>query len=657
MNKPQRTWHDDVYFGVHYDLHATERDTQLGAAATAEHLRETFALIQPDWVQCDCKGHPGYTSWPTTTGTASPGIVADALRVHRDVTRELGIPLVMHYSGVIDAVQVEQHPDWAEVDAQGKPNTQSTCRLSSYVDELMIPQLREVIERYDVDGFWVDGDNWAVQPCYCHRCRAEFTRRTGIDEAPTDRDDTHWLTWQRFHADLFTAFVQRYAEAVHAFRPGCAVCSNWMYSLRQPEPVAAEIDYLSGDYMANWGMYRAALEARFIAQRGLSWDLMCWGFTKDYEHPSRCVWKPAVHLCQEVCEVLAQGGAVQVYGKPQRSGHLTSWHSRILGEVGAFCRARKPWSFRTTTVPQVAILHLGEHYYRHNAPCFNFRDAVDPLEGAMHAMLETQRSTDVLSEEMALERISDYPLVVVPEQTHLSEAMLSALEDYARQGGHVLMAGRELAAEAGGLVGCRDTGEVVSGNRASWGAVYLPTDGEAAGVAGDWTIVEPVGAEVLSYVLDNSEPGFNATEIPGITRRTIGRGSILALHGGVFSDYFASHDPRTRRLLRHLVDQLDIPWVVDAQGPARLELVARRGDTGSLLVHLINRGVGAMTYTQRTIVDEVPPITDITVKIRGPKPRQVTLEPDGQSLAWHYAAGVAHVEVPSLDIHRIIALA
>ena len=46
------------------------------------------------------------------------------------------------------------------------------CPRSSYVDELMIPQLLELIDRYDVDGFWVDGDLWAVAPCYCDRCRA-----------------------------------------------------------------------------------------------------------------------------------------------------------------------------------------------------------------------------------------------------------------------------------------------------------------------------------------------------------------------------------------------------------------------------------------------------------------------------------------------------
>ena len=67
---------------------------------------------RPDWVQTDCKGHPGYTSWPTSVGSPSPGVVKDSLRIYRDVTRELGIKLGVHYSGVWDARAVELHPDW-----------------------------------------------------------------------------------------------------------------------------------------------------------------------------------------------------------------------------------------------------------------------------------------------------------------------------------------------------------------------------------------------------------------------------------------------------------------------------------------------------------------------------------------------------------------
>ena len=125
-------WHENVFFGIHNDLHATAFDTELGRELTPEMLRARLLETHPDWIQTDCKGHPGYTSWPTKVGSTSPGVVKDALRIYRDVTRELGIKLGVHYSGVVDVRAIELHPEWGRVDADGKTDKRATCRLHGY---------------------------------------------------------------------------------------------------------------------------------------------------------------------------------------------------------------------------------------------------------------------------------------------------------------------------------------------------------------------------------------------------------------------------------------------------------------------------------------------------------------------------------------------
>ncbi len=115
MTSPEKSWHDDVYFGLHFDLHANAEDTELGKELTAAHLRDCLDKIRPDWIQCDCKGHPGYTSWPTEVGSTCPGLAKDMLRIYRDVTKELGIKLAVHYSGVWDKRAVELNPHWSRV--------------------------------------------------------------------------------------------------------------------------------------------------------------------------------------------------------------------------------------------------------------------------------------------------------------------------------------------------------------------------------------------------------------------------------------------------------------------------------------------------------------------------------------------------------------
>lgn len=650
MSDKPRNWHDRVFFGLHYDLHAGAKDTELGRELTAEHLRERLLRVKPDWIQCDCKGHAGYTSWPTEVGSTSPGVVRDALRIHRDVTRELGIKLGMHYSGVWDSRAVELHPEWARVNADGQPDKNMTCRLSGYDTELMIPQMLELVEKYDVDGFWVDGENWASAPCWCDRCQAEFTSRTGLTAIPRSEADPHWASWLAFHRDLFVEHVTGYANAVHAAKPDCLICSNWMYTVRQPEAITAPLDYLSGDYDWIWGADRAAVEGRVLDGRELSWDLMAWGFIKTGDMSGEPPWvlKPLEHLCQELAEVVALGGAVMIYNQPQRTGWLTGWHQDRFAAAAAFCRERQEACFQSVTVPQAAVLHLAEHYYSHNDPLYNYGSAVQPLEGALHALLETHHSTDILLEHALPERLRLYPLVVIPEATRWSEALQAQLTAYAQAGGHLIASGDFLARDYPDLVGADPAGEPEA-------MAYLEADGEAVPVSGPWQPVAPrPGTEAVACRLSQQEPDKDTTDQVIITRRYIGAGSVTAIHGPVFRNYFLGHYPLLRRVLAKLFAAPDIPWRVTVDAPPQIELILRE-KAGRLVTNLLNRGAGEMLMPRRVVNEYLPPVRDVVVRVRcDAAPTAVTSIPADDGLEWTYADGLVTVRVPEVHIHSVI---
>ncbi len=66
--------------GLHYDLHASERDTELGTRV-GDALGDLLHELGVDFVQTDCKGHPGYLSWFSELPASSvpPGLERDAL--------------------------------------------------------------------------------------------------------------------------------------------------------------------------------------------------------------------------------------------------------------------------------------------------------------------------------------------------------------------------------------------------------------------------------------------------------------------------------------------------------------------------------------------------------------------------------------------------
>ena len=332
---PEKLRRADCFFGVHFDLHASEDIIDAGRTLTTEMV-DTFLLkVQPDFIQIDCKGHPGITSYPTKVGYHVKGFQKDPLRLWRDVTEKNKVALFMHYSGVWDGKACTEHPDWAIVKANGEISTQKTSFFSPYLDELMIPQLKELSREYHVDGAWVDGECWAVEPDYSEKAIQEWTKRTGIKEVPRKKDDPNFPQYMEYMRSLFREHMNKYIDAIHAFDPNFQITSNWAYSSLMPEKVEANVDFLSGDVTPQNGVFRSAFEARCLAPQGKPWDLMGWGFSWNGGKMPMSD-KSVVQLKQEAAEIMAMGGGVQFYFQQNRDLSLKPWLANKLSEIGAF---------------------------------------------------------------------------------------------------------------------------------------------------------------------------------------------------------------------------------------------------------------------------------------------------------------------------------
>lgn len=137
-------------FGYHTDLHLGELDLDAGAGAIPDELEKSLRILMPDWVQVDGKGHCGYTSWFSKVPDAAvaPHLQLDAVAAWREASRRLGIQLIVHYSGFLDLVAGQKHPEWLAVPSPAdKRDTENfrdmwMCLRSGYMDKLMIPQKR-----------------------------------------------------------------------------------------------------------------------------------------------------------------------------------------------------------------------------------------------------------------------------------------------------------------------------------------------------------------------------------------------------------------------------------------------------------------------------------------------------------------------------------
>lgn len=432
---PKRLKRADSFFGIHFDFHANTDCTNVGANTTPAMVENIINLVHPDYLQIDCKGHRGFCSYPTKVGHPAPSIVGDPLRVWRDVTAKHGVGLYMHYSGVWDSKAVEEHPDWAAINATGKPSERATSFFGPYTEKLLIPQLRELAGNYGVDGVWVDGECWASVPDYGAASLAAFRKATGITNVPRKPGEPHWHEFLQFNRELFREYLRHYIAAVKKTNPKFQICSNWAFTDHMAEPVSAPVDFLSGDYSPQDSVNSARLSARYLARQGKPWDLMAWSFSTK---PTRAQ-KTAVQLQREAAVVLAMGGGFQAYFTQNRDGSVRLNEMPVMAEVAKFCRARQAICHHAQAVQQVGLLLSTTDQYRRSNGLFS-RD-LTRINGALHALLENQWSVEVLGEHQLAGRLCDYPLIVIPECEHLDVKFRNNLAGYVKAGGNLLLIG------------------------------------------------------------------------------------------------------------------------------------------------------------------------------------------------------------------------
>ena len=591
--EPPRLRRNQSFFGIHFDFHAGADCLEVGKNTTPEMINAIIDMVKHDYLQTDCKGHAGYTSYPTLVGNPVPGFVGDPLRVWRDVTAQRGVGLYMHYSGVWDNRAIELRPDWAVIKADGTPDAEKTSVFGTYVDQLLIPQLKELAGKYGVDGVWVDGECWATVPDYGERAVRMFKETTGISDVPKSPSDPHWYEWMQFHREGFRQYMRHYAAAVRSEFPEFQVCSNWAFTHHMPEPVSVALDFLSGDYSPNDSVNSARFAGRFLVHQGIPWDLMAWSFSYQ-PHPRE--QKPAVQLKREAAIVLALGGGFQAYFTQNRDGSVRLDELKVMAEVAEFARARQPYCHRSIQIPQVALL-LSTSDYQRNARGL-FPQYKGQSQGVLQCLLESQYSVDLVTEGTLAPDMSRFPLIVIPEWRNISPAFRVDLIDYVKNGGNLLVIGRETTRQF-----AEQAGVSVSGN--------------------EWAM------------------------------HSVGSGKLGLLPRAVGADYEKNADASLRKQLAAAVRALFPNPLVEVSGSPWIDVsISRLKDMR--LVHLVNT---SGDHKNAGIMEKIDPVGPLRVTIRcNERPSEITLQPAGKKCEFTFEDGKVTVNVDSVEIYDILVI-
>jgi hypothetical protein len=640
---PRNEWYRHSVVNLHCDNHSG----LLGKGVPPDDLTAMVAAMPVTMLQVSAQSN-GFATYPTLVGLTNPAAQGyDTLATFRQIARAQGKKFCLYLSVDRRPLALKQHPEWAAIEADGKPSINSepiVCQRpnrakAGYLYEQFLPQIREVIARYDPDGLWFDGDYILTRPCWCPRCLAEWRAETGR-EAPREASSPDWARWLAWHRERYREYRRVVAETIHQASPRALYTSNWSWAWT-PEPVPDFADTLSGDVGDLAGAVRTA--QRWGAQ-ATPWDLMSYAVPGERWLARR--YSPQRTL-QEGAVIMAHGGIWFLW---PFGGDLPPYGVAAARDLARYARDRQAALGPSESLAQVAVLD-SETTWRADGEPANAPRAAD----VARALAEAHYLTDVVNEQTWRAAADRYAVVLVPEHRLVAPETLAALHDFAAGGGTLLLTGAALRGDALRGDALRGDGDEPAPVAALLGVTRTPppgpglallTIGQQHFALGDAWRLAPAEAQVRLKFNDGR---------PALVSRAVGRGTV-ALLAGTPRQY--PDDGLLAAVLRAL--GRGPSYHLTGAGDAALLCTARR-QPGRVVLHLCDlsaRVGGAPADVDSAEYTDLNPLRrNVTVTLPWPAaPASVRGVPAGTLVSSTYRDGLLRLTFSTLQTHAAVIL-
>jgi hypothetical protein len=280
------------------------------------------------------------------------------------------------------------------------------------------------------------------------------------------------------------------------------------------------------------------------------------------------------------------------------------------------------------------------------------------------SLLENQLSVDILDEWALLPRLSEFPLVVAPEQERMSEQMAQALAEYARGGGRLLVTGAaSYARQAPDFWGARGakteedkTYFLPVGGRAQTHAHAQTRAATFPAWSKQWRLLKAQSAQALGKLGTTPLPEAELTPYPGAVLNRVGEGRVAYVPWDACRYFRETRYPAVREWIGELVAALQPDFDLRVQAPPMVDVILRRRGRRRL-VHLVNRSTGLSLEPPAKAVTAIAPVGPVAIELRvDAPPRKVWLAGDKSALEWGWAEGKLWARVAEVAMHTALVV-
>jgi len=555
------------------------------------------------------KHHDGYCTFRSRYSRLQPE--RDFLGECVEEAHRRGVRVLAYYSSCLDQVSGREHAGWRVLGRDGNPAEGWFSNLwpGAYVcinnpdyRSLVLNQCAELLERYAVDGLWLDVFSpHTADNCFCRHCQALYGKQTGgaslLDTTGTEWYDSCFVTLM---AEIRQLLLCRNPDGVVGYNAG---------------PRLPGVDALV-DFQTHEAVDAPTISLMCRAMR--SSDKPFETTYRLYSAVGSWAIRGEDRVLLESMATASHGGACSIELSPTHTGRILDEAAERVETVGAYVRAREAYLVGTRPVYDAALFQQPSQYGW-------------PRPAGWHTVFaERDIPFAILYPDADL---SPYHLLVLDDAIAADERLAQRLAEHVRGGGSLIVEGeaRRVALTAAKALACYRY--------------------EFAARASDRNI------------LINLPPKATPSSDPAITLNRYGRGLAIYIACPLATGEIRAHrgtwqDAREYPMqLEANLARLALPEpLLAGTTPAGVEVVVNAQD-GRHIVHLLNHYVSGQYYDNRPGTLK---LADVPISINesriGRVDRVFEVTRDGRRVTRHVrrAGGWAEVHLHELGAHGMV---
>jgi len=654
---------------VHLDFHTSEFIPGIGEKFDKKQWQEALKTGHINQINIFSKCHHSWSYYPTKVGKMHPNLKFDLLGAQIEACHEIGVKCPIYYSVGWSATEAAEHPDWVAREKNGqyqgllwdfdaKPTDVKTenawlwlCPAAGgpYHQHIM-KQVKEICEKYPVDGFWFDiyhvMDNGDYSTSSIERMKKEgidMNDHAAVVKSTALAVKEHMKQIRELVAQYHPKATVYFNSATHLVNKGGFV--NRLYDMNTQQELE--------DLPTVWGGYdKLPLEAKYHLQNNNAIVAMSGKFHKSWGEFGG--FKNADAIKYEAAAMISYGASCNFGDQLHPSGAMDIETYRNIGKAYEYVEKIEKYGLGGMPVSKLGMW-------------LTLNDKAD--HGVVNILLETHNDFIVANEN----NLDQLELLIIPSQQCLSDIQSQKINDWVKRGGKLIVFG-EGAMDQSGQKFALDMG-----------VDYLGT----SAFNFDFTVVKPeLGKEVVSTPFLNYQPALltrptTATTMAAIREPYFNRtwekysghratpyklddspfpavvknGNVIFFAHKLDQMYYTSAVRLHRQMVSNAIDLL-------YQSPnLKVKNLQSCGRQSFLKQEKENRYVAHLLYApalQRgevQVIEDFVPISGVEIEVIVPeKVKKVYQIPDGKKLSFKREGNKILVKVPMFTMHTGIVL-